>query len=136
MTHWTPSALQHCLEDAFGRERVESVPTLDGAVQVQMPEAGDMVITLVATEHQVMASTPLVLAARVADRAGFNEACLRLNPINPLSNLGLATIGGEDVYIVFGELSPDATAAQVVHEVDTLADNALEAIQILSPYLA
>ena len=135
MSRWTTEELCTSLAATFGAANVEQVPTADGALQVVLPELGDLSVTIALTDHQLFVSTPLVEAGQVRERAAFNEACLRLNPINPLSNLGLTTINGRDTYIVFGELAPDATPAQLELEIRTLADNALDAIEVLKPYL-
>lgn len=135
MSRWTTQELCTRLEAAFGADRVEEVPTADGALQVTLPDCGDLGITIALTDRQVFVSTPLVEAESVADRAGFNEACLRLNPLNPLSNLGLTEINGRDTYIVFGELAPDSSAEQIELEVRTLAENAIDAIEALQTYL-
>jgi uncharacterized protein YjfI (DUF2170 family) len=71
----------------------------------------------------------------VHDRAAFNDACLRLNPLNPLSNLGLQSFDGEDVYVVFGELSTRSPLANIVEEIDVLARNTLQAAEALRPYI-
>lgn len=135
MSRWTTQELCKHLEAAFGADQVEEIATADGAIQIMLPEAGDMGITIALTDRQVFVSTPLVDAEQVRDRAAFNDACMRLNPLNPLSNLGLTTINERDTYIAFGELAPDATGAQIELEVRTLADNALDAIETLKPYL-
>jgi uncharacterized protein YjfI (DUF2170 family) len=135
MSRWTTQELCNRLEAAFGAGQVEEIPTADGAIQVTLPDCGDLGITIALTDRQVFVSTPLVEAEQVADRAAFNDACMRLNPLNPLSNLGLTTINDRDTYIVFGELSPDSTAEQIELEVRTLADNAIDAIETLQPFL-
>lgn len=136
MSRWTAQELCTSLAAAFGRDNVEEIAAADSAIQVTLPELGDLGITIALTDQQLFVSTPLVEASQVRDRAGFNEACMRLNPINPLSNLGLTTINDCDTYIVFGELAPDSGAAQVELEINTLADNAIDAIETLKPYLA
>lgn len=135
MSRWTTQELCTSLSATFGADYVEEIGAADAAIQVVLPDIGDLGITIAITDHQLFVSTPLVDAAEVRDRAGFNEACMRLNPINPLSNLGLTTINGRDTYIVFGELSPDATPSQIELEIHTLADNAIDAIETLKPYL-
>ena len=135
MSRWTTQELSHTLEAAFGAANVEAIPTADDAVQVTLPDCGDLGITIAITDRQLFVSTPLVETEQVRDRAAFNEACLRMNPINPLSNLGLMTINERDTYIVFGELAPDSSAEQIELEVRTLADNAIDAVEILKPYL-
>ncbi|HEY4555659.1 MAG TPA: DUF2170 family protein [Lysobacter sp.] len=135
MSRWTTQELCRSLEAAFGADNVEEVPTADDAIQVVLPDCGDLAIMIAITDRQLFVSTPLVEAEQVRDRAAFNEACLRMNPINPLSNLGLMTINERDTYIVFGELAPDSSAEQIELEVRTLADNAIDAVEILKPYL-
>ena len=135
MPHWTTEQLHQRLAENFGAANVAVLEEAEGALQVVLAEAGDLEITLVVSEDQIYVSTPLVTGAQVQDRAAFNDACLRLNPINPLSNLGLATVDGEDVYVVFGELSADSTEAQIVLEIRTLGVNAIDAIETLKPFL-
>lgn len=135
MSHWTQEELLQCLSEEFGAHNVAALDDAERAYQVVLPESGDLEVTLIAGEEQIYCSTPLVTARQVGDRAAFNEACMRLNPINPLSNLGLSTVDGEDVYVVFGELSGDSTRAQVIYEIRMLAINALDAIETLQPYL-
>ena len=135
MPHWTTEQLRQRLAEAFGAANVAVLEDAAGALQVVLAESGDLEITLVVSEDQIYVSTPLVTGAQVQDRAAFNDACLRLNPINPLSNLGLATVDGEDVYVVFGELSADSTEAQIVLEIRTLGVNAIDAIETLKPFL-
>lgn len=135
MSRWTTQELCKSLAAAFGAANVEEIPTADGALQVVLPELGDLGVTIALTDRQLFVSTPLVEAAQVRDRAEFNEACMRLNPINPLSNLGLTTINGRDTYIAFGELAPDSSVEQLELEIRTLADNAIDAIEVLKPYL-
>ena len=135
MSHWTTEQLHQRLAANFGAANVAVLEDAEGALQVVLADAGDLEITLVVSEDQVYVSTPLVTGAQVRDRAAFNDACLRLNPINPLSNLGLATVDGQDVYVVFGELSADSTETQIVLEIRTLGVNAIDAIETLKPFL-
>jgi uncharacterized protein YjfI (DUF2170 family) len=135
MSPWTREKLHQILAEAFGPDRVATLDDTETTLQVVLADAGDLEVTLVASEHQVYCSTPLVTGDQVRDRAAFNDACMRLNPINPLSNLGLATVDGQDVYVVFGELSADSSAEQIVHEIRTLGVNAIDAIETLQTYL-
>jgi uncharacterized protein len=135
MSHWTIEQLQQRLAENFGGANVAVLEDAENALQVVLAEAGDLEITLVLSEDQIYVSTPLVTGAQVQDRAAFNDACLRMNPINPLSNLGLSTVDGQDVYVVFGELSADSTETQIVLEIRTLGVNAIDAIESLKPFL-
>jgi uncharacterized protein YjfI (DUF2170 family) len=104
-------------------------------IAISLPEHGDLDIHLAASGRQLFVSTPLCLGTQVRDRAAFNDACLRLNPLNPLSNIGLQTLDGEDVYMVFGELSTRSPIANIVEEITTLADNTLQAAHALHNYI-
>lgn len=113
---------------------VQLIDSLDPAIEVVLHEYGDMQVVIAASGSQISVSTILIPAKRVNDVAGFNDACMRINPINPLSNLGLTTLNGEDVYIVFGELSARASVEDVEEEIDALARNTVDAVEALSSY--
>lgn len=136
---WTTVALHEALAEHVTREHLPYQLSLergaDPTIAIALPEHGDLVIHLMASGEQLFASTPLCLGTQVRDRAAFNDACLRLNPLNPLSNLGLQSLDGEDVYVVFGELSTRSPLANIVEEIDVLARNTLQAAEALRDYL-
>ncbi|MCY7353481.1 MAG: YjfI family protein [Lysobacter sp.] len=118
-----------------GQATLELVEGSDPALNIVLHGYGDMELQLAAVGEQVFVSTVLFAAADVADRDGLNDACLRLNPLNPLSNLGLVDVDGRDAYIVFGELSSASSHETIVEEILTLADNTIAAAEALRPYL-
>lgn len=136
---WTTPALHEALAEHVLRERLPFRLTLehgaDPTIAISLPEHGDLTIHLAASGEQLFVSTPLCLGSQVKDRAAFNDACLRLNPINPLSNIGLQALDGEDVYVVFGELSTRSPLVNIVEEIEVLAQNTLEAAEALRGYL-
>ncbi|MEO6688150.1 MAG: YjfI family protein [Dokdonella sp.] len=136
---WTTTALHEALAEHVLRERLSFVLNLergaDPTIAITLPEHGDLVIHLMASGEQLFASTPLCMGSQVDDRAAFNDACLRLNPLNPLSNLGLQQMDGEDIYVVFGELSTRSPLANIVEEIDVLARNTLQAVEALRPFI-
>jgi len=136
---WTTSALFDALETHIARERLpiqlSLEPGSEPTIAIRLPEHGDLVIHLAASGQQLFVSTPLCMGSQVRDRAAFNDSCLRLNPVNPLSNIGLQSLDGEDVYMVFGELSTRSPIANIVEEVGTLADNTLQAAHALQGYI-
>lgn len=69
-----------------------------------------------------------VLPAR---RAELLEAMLDLNPSIPLSAFGRV----HERYMLVGALPAHARVEDVAHEVATLSDNALDALQALAEYL-
>ena len=129
---WNTASLYSELEKSQLKASGVSLELVEGAepaISATMHNHGDLVIQLAVSGDQIFVSAPLCLGNQVHDRARFNEACLRMNPINPLSNIGLQTFDGEDVYIVFGELSARSTLANVIEEILVLADNTLDAAQ-------
>ena len=136
---WTTASLHEALSEHIAREKLPIRTTLergaDPTIAIDLPEHGDLTIHLVASGEQLFVSTPLCLGATVRDRAAFNDACLRLNPLNPLSNIGLQQLDGEDVYVMFGELSTRSPLANIVEEIDVLARNTLDAAEALHSYI-
>lgn len=136
---WTTSSLFDALETHIARERLPMKlslePGSEPTIAIRLPEHGDLDIHLGASGQQLFVSTPLCMGSQVKDRAVFNDACLRLNPINPLSNIGLQSLDGEDVYMVFGELSTRSPIANIVEEIVMLADNTLQAAHALQSYI-
>jgi uncharacterized protein YjfI (DUF2170 family) len=64
-------------------------------------------------------------------RAAMAEAMLMMNVSIPLS--AFSKIG--DQYIMFGALSPKSSIDELLHEIELLSDNVLEAIEAVSDYL-
>ena len=108
MLHTTQSIFEALKERYAGDESI-SLSLTDGeapVINLRVHSHGDLPIQLVASGQQILVSTPLVSADRVTDRAAFDRVCLLLNPVNPLSNLGLtANEDGSETYVVFGELA-------------------------------
>lgn len=138
MNRLTTQEIHDHLQQHFAGGEEATIELVDGgepALNIVLHGYGDMELQMAASGDQVYVSTVLFEAGQVADRVGLNDACLRLNPINPLSNLGLAVIDGHDTYIVFGELSSASSHAAIVEEILTLAENTIAAAEALQPYL-
>jgi len=113
---------------------IELLDSTEPVINVTRHDYGEMQIQIAASGSQIFVSTVLVDAQQVRDRAAFNEACMRINPINPLSNLGLTTVGDRDTYIVFGELSTASGVDEVDEEISVLVTNTLDAVEALKSY--
>ena len=113
---------------------IQLIDSSDPAINVTMHAYGDMQVQIAASGSQIFVSTVLCDATQVRDRNGFNDACMRINPINPLSNLGLSSYEGRDTYIVFGELSASSCADDVDEELQALAINTIDAAETLKSY--
>ena len=64
-------------------------------------------------------------------QAEMAEAMLMMNVMVPLS--AFSKIGNQ--YILFGALSPRANIDELLHEIELLSDNVLDAIATMSTYL-
>lgn len=115
---------------------VELIEGIEPAISLTLHEYGDMSVQIAASGDQVFISTVLVRAERVRDRHGLNDACMRLNPLNPLSNLGITQYDGHDTYIVFGELSSSSSVEQIDEEISALADNTIDAAEFIKPFIS
>ncbi len=104
-------------------------------IEVVCNDHGGLTLHVSASGSRIFISAVLCTAESVNDRAGFNDACLRLNPITPLSNIGLQTTQTGDLYTVFGELSAHSPLTNILEEIDVLAHNALQVTDVLHPYI-
>lgn len=128
---WTLHALKDALEHHAAVTAGEiAVRVVDGGEPVlvaTMAVHGDLEIYVNVSDAQIAASVLLWPCDEQPDRPGFNEALLKAQKIVPLSNFGIATVGGRDFYELFGELATTSSLDTVVIELRTLAENAIEA---------
>ncbi|MFD0320077.1 hypothetical protein [Lysobacter gummosus] len=76
MSRWTTQELLTRLAVSFGADNVEEVPTADGAIQVTLPDSGDLGITIALTDREIFVSTPWSRPLRSATRpASTKPAC-------------------------------------------------------------
>ncbi|MBD8879827.1 MULTISPECIES: YjfI family protein [Rhodanobacter] len=140
MAHqWTTRSLFEALQASDyvkeGRARISLEHAPEAVIHIEAHDHGDLPMQMLASGTEVHVSTVLCLASSVKDRGTFNDACLRLNPIYPLSNIGLSTVHGNDAYIVFGQLSALSPLANVIEEIHTLGHCATQAAHELHSHL-
>jgi uncharacterized protein YjfI (DUF2170 family) len=130
-TPWTAQSLMEALQSAPQLNENEIAFRLvegeDPVLVATMGECGGLEIFVSASDEQVAASVLLWPVDEQEDRHAFNEFLLKAQKIVPLSNFGIATVGGRDFYELFGELSTTSSLDDIVVELRTLADNAIEA---------
>jgi uncharacterized protein YjfI (DUF2170 family) len=134
------------------RERMEGLDVLIGArlsgaavgfqpipgevpvIQVVIGGREELPIFVTASQAQILCICYLWTDAEVIAerRAELLEMLLELNPTIPLSSFG--RVDGR--YLLFGALSREARAEDIADEIATLSDNALDALDALSEYLA
>ncbi|KSB90714.1 hypothetical protein AS593_10195 [Caulobacter vibrioides] len=129
-TPWTVRSLKAALDEAPGRGADEiTVGILEGADEILLATMhwhGDLEIYISVSDQQVAASALLWPVDEQEDRHAFNEFLLKAQKLVPLSNFGICVVGGRDYYELFGELSTTTSIEDILIELRTLAENAIE----------
>ncbi|QWT21620.1 YjfI family protein [Bacillus sp. NP157] len=128
---WTTQRLFDALQEHAGVHQQLSrvwLQATPASIELALASYGDQPVHLVVTEHEILMTTLLCDQAAVKDPLRFNEACLRLGPNMPLSNVGL--VGSH--YILFGQLSARSPLANIVEELDVMGQNVIDAQAELS----
>ncbi|MDG2531431.1 DUF2170 domain-containing protein [Caulobacter zeae] len=129
-TPWTVRSLKAALDEAPGRGADEiTVSVLEGADEILLATMhwhGDLEIYISVSDQQVAASALLWPVDEQEDRHAFNEFLLKAQKLVPLSNFGICVVGGRDYYELFGELSTTTSIEDILIELRTLAENAIE----------
>jgi uncharacterized protein len=128
---WTALALHTALAASDGvRDGAISIELIDGAepgLYLTMHDYGDLPLFMAVVGRQIVVEAMMWPVSQVRDPARFNEELLRTHRLFPLSTLGIETIDGEAVYIMFGALSASSSLPDVLFEIETLADNVIRA---------
>jgi len=137
---WTTESLFNALKErpAFNNDScsIEIIDGLDSTIVVSMHHYGDLPIFLTAGGDQILAEAVLFSLEDVADTAKFNEYVLRTHKFLPLSTISLETdISHGDYYYMFGALSASSSINEIVLEVETLAENTIQATEAFQAFL-
>ena len=132
--NWTTETLHEALsqsESAMeGSINVELVAGIDPAILITMSEFGDLPLLLSVSGSQILVETLLWPVDEVKDTATFNELILKTHKLLPLSTFGIRHgPDGRDYYEMFGSLSAGSILESVQFEIETLADNAMQAAE-------
>lgn len=130
-TAWTVRSLKTALETAAGQGgdtlALRVVEGADPVLLVTMRDYGDLEIFVSVSDQQIAASALLWPVDEQQDRHAFNEFLLKAQKLVPLSNFGISTVKDRDYYELFGELATTSSIEDVLIELRTLAENAIEA---------
>ena len=130
--NWTTKTLCEALAQSEpaseGAIEVELVEGADPGILLTMAEFGDLPLLMSVSGSQILVETLLWPVAEVADSAAFNELILKTHKLLPLSTFGIRPgPDGKDYYEMFGSLSAGSILESVLFEIETLADNAMQA---------
>ena len=100
---------------------------------IKVEDRDEFPIYMTVDDGQILCITYLFAEDEVdpAKRADLAEAMLLMNVMIPLS--AFSKIGNQ--YIMFGALSPRSSIDELLHEIELLSDNVLEAIATMTGYL-
>ncbi len=113
-----------------------SIEMFDGEASVaciKVEDREEFPIYMTVDDGQILCITYLFGDDQVnpEKQAEMAEAMLMMNVMVPLS--AFSKIGNQ--YILFGALSPRASIEELLHEIELLSDNVLDAIATMSTYL-
>lgn len=137
---WTTESLFNGLKErpAFNNDScsIEIIDGLDSTIVVSMHHYGDLPIFVTVGGDQILAEAVLFSLDNVIDTAKFNEYVLRTHKFLPLSTISLETdISHGDYYYMFGALSASSSINEIVLEIETLADNTIQATEAFQAFL-
>ncbi|RMX05675.1 DUF2170 family protein [Corticibacter populi] len=139
-TPWTIDTLHEALGSSpLGQSETVTLELLDGAeasLLITMDDYGELPLFLAVAGGQIVVEAYLWPVGQIRDRDAFNEQVLRTQKLFPLSTIGIESFAnGEAAYIVFGALSASSSLANVIYEIETLADNVIKITEAFEPAL-
>jgi uncharacterized protein YjfI (DUF2170 family) len=121
------TASDQAKEGEFTVTRVEGA---EPVMLVTMHDFGDLPVTVSVSGSQIVMSVLLWEAAAIRDNASFERELLMVHKMIPLSTYGITKTGdGTLWYEIFGALSSGSSFETVLIEIETLADNAIDATE-------
>lgn len=140
-THrWTTETLFAALQDrpmfSNGSCDIELIEGLDATIVISMHEYGDLPVFITVGGEQILVEAVLFGANDIKDTAQFNEYVLKTHKYLPLSTISLDTDETHgDYYHMFGALSSASSTNEVLLEIETLADNVIQATEAFAGFL-
>lgn len=136
---WTVPAIRHAIaQTSVVRDGLVSLETIEGAepsLHLILHEYGDLSVFLAVGGEQILVEAYLWPVSEVIDQAAFNAHVLGTHVLLPLSTIGLQRIGGIAGYVMFGALDTHSSLANLMFEIETLAENVIHATEAYQPYL-
>lgn len=137
---WTTESLFNSLKGrpAFnnGSCSIEIIDGIDSSIVISMHTHGDLPIFITVSGEQILAEAVLFALEDVTNVADFNEHVLRTHKYLPLSTISLEyDQENGDYYHMFGALSATSTLDNIVLEIDTLAENTIQATEAFKAFL-
>lgn len=112
---------------------LEPMPNNDDIIQVIVKDQEEFPINITETDGEMICMVKLFDAEEVKTGAtqDMHDVMLSANLALPLSSFG--KVAG--TYMLFGALSASSTTQSIEMEIETLASNTLEALELVTDYL-
>ena len=94
----------------------------------------DLQINILFTSRQMIIETFICPVSSISNPDEFNTFLLRNQKMMPLSSVGISSVQQEEYYIVFGALSLKSSLEDILLEITSLVDNALDLAEITEEY--
>ncbi|MCH5360915.1 DUF2170 family protein [Escherichia fergusonii] len=127
---WNPLALA----DALQTWPDIDIKNSENALIMKMNDYGDLQINIIFTSRQIIIETFICPVRCIKNREEFNLFLLRNQKLMPLSSVGISSIQHEEYYVVFGALSLNSSLSDIMLEITTLVDNAMDLAEITEEY--
>ena len=136
---WTLAALHRALEACplvqAGSIEVTRVEGVDPALSLVMREYGDLPIFVGVGGLQIVAQALMWPVDHVGDPDTFNAHVLRSHKLVPLTTMGIEPVAGVPCYIMLGSLDTHSSLANILFEVETLAENVIASVDAYRAFL-
>lgn len=136
---WTLPTIRHALAQTSAmRDGAILLETIEGAepsLHLVMRDYGGLSIFVAVGGEQIIVEAYLWPQAQVRDTAAFNAHVLATHKLLPLSTIAIQAIGGVPSYAMFGALDTHSSLANLMFEIETLAENVIHATEAYAPYL-
>lgn len=126
---WDVQTITRLLVEAGDFGDVDVTVTDNSVIQLTLMDRGDLIISMIPTTDQILASVLLIEESEVPNHNAFNKTILELHKAIPLSTFGLTTVNGNPWYELFGAISINCGHKDILEEVQMLASNAAEAAE-------
>lgn len=104
------------------------------ALIIKLDDYGDLQLNLLLTSRQIIIETYICPLSEIKQQDAFNAFLLRNQKLLPLSSVGISPVGGEEYYVAFGALSLNSSLDDILLEISTLAQNALDLAELTGDF--
>lgn len=113
---------------------INPIPGEVEVLQIVLEDSEELPIFISASEEQILCIAYLFKTGEVqSDKLNeMNRTMLQANISIPLSAFALV----EDQYVIYGALAVSSSLQEILHEIEVLSSNAIDAIEAMRDYLA